>query len=109
MEGTAEIGGGTAFGVIDIDAATRASKTAGHVSVVNTLGAILGIPQSVTQNDLVASAAGKPIRGGRGELPSGLTECVSPWDVFGHSSWQTSQSSGAYAKEGDTGVYGDMI
>ncbi len=66
--GVAALSGGTAFGATDIDSATGNSVTGGdiprlqtHVSLAKTLGAVLGIPQSVMQGDFVAAATGKPV------------------------------------------------
>lgn len=66
--GVAAIGGGAAFGATDIDSATGSSMTGGdiprlqsQVSVVKTLGAIVGLTQATMQNDFVAAATGKPI------------------------------------------------
>jgi hypothetical protein len=66
--GVAAIAGGAAFGATDIDSATGGSLTGGdiprlqtHVSLAKTLGAVLGIPQSVMQGDFVSAATGKPV------------------------------------------------
>jgi hypothetical protein len=66
--GVAALAGGAAFGATDIDSATGYAMTGGdiprlqtQVSVVKTLGSILGLTQATMQNDFVSTATGKPI------------------------------------------------